>query len=231
MKKFLKDLIKNWIFIDAIFIVAFIIGFAIFANILKVPFYPAVCGILPLLGLICISKQSISGNVLGIAFLALDAWFLWDFGLMGDLIATIIFQIPLIVLAIVKLAKNIADKKETFNKWDYVTLIACLLLLSYPFYLLMIRINANYAIFQTIIFEVAFLISFLEIKYVKFAKYLSLIVTALQLTVYILFLTDVVIAASTFAFGILLCLIYQIVLYAKDFYKYEKQKKLKELNK
>lgn len=226
MKKFLKNLIQGYNYIDLILIALYVIGFVIFAKILEVPFYPAFCGILPLLCVLTISKKTISGYALGILFLTFYAWFLWDFSLLGNFIGVLLLQIPLLVLKLILLAKNKSLNNDTFNKWDYITLFVCLALLSYPLYLLFLQINSNYVLFQTFIFEIMFVIVFLNVKNIKWAKYLNLILSALQLTVFILFIVDLEVATATFAFGSLLALIYQIIYFIKNFFKAKKSKQI-----
>ena len=223
MKKFLKNLIQGWNFIDAIFIAIYIIAFVIFAHFMEVPFFPAFFGILPLLGALCLSKKTPYSNILGIILLGSYLWFLWDFGLMGDFMA-VIFQIPVVILSTVLMFKNKTLSKDKFNKWDILTLFACVALLSYPFYLLLCNMNSNYAIFQTIIFNVSYIIIYLTMKNVQWAKHLGVILTALQLTVYILFIVNVEIATVSFGFAILMVLIYQIVNLIIDVCKHKKTK-------
>ena len=227
MKKFFKNLIQGYNYIDLIFISLFVIGFIIFTKILEVPFYPAICGILPLLCVLAISKKTICGYALGIIFLGFYAWFLWDFSLLGNFIGILLFQIPLLIIDIILLAKNKKIKNDTFNKWDYITLFVCLALLGFPLYLLFVQINSNYVLFQTLIFDIMFVLAFLSLKDINWAKYLNLLLSALQLTVFILFIVDLEIATATFAFGSLLALIYQIIYFTKEYFKTKKLKQIK----
>ena len=211
MKKVLKNLTQGYNFIDLIFVVLFAVGFAIFCGSLNVPFFPAVCGVLPILCVMTACKKTISGFALSGLFYVFYAVFLFKFSLLGSFIGILLFQIPILVLNIIMLAENKVKGDSNFNKWDYLTIGLCLLLASFPFYLLLIQIGSNYVLLQTLTFLAVFVMSFLKVKNVKWAKYLNLIVIALELTVFVLFIIDLELSTATFAFGNLLAFIYKII--------------------
>lgn len=225
MKTFFKNIVQNWKWSDFVFVSLFFVAYIIFISTSKTKFFPSICGILPLLCVISLSKKSLCGNILGIIFLGFYTIFLFNFGLYGGGI-TAITQIIIFIICSIFIAKKCQMPKQTFNRWDIITLSACLILIAYPFYLFLNVIYASYSIYETLIFTINFALVFLISKNVRCSKMLYIAMFALHLVTYILFTLNFEFSTTSFLFGVAFAFGYLIFNLVASYTKYRKSKQI-----
>lgn len=224
MKNILKYIFKDWRIADIVMLGLYLVIAPIFIAVPNLPILPLFTGLTLILSAIYLQKNTLLGYIVGLIGLGFLAYFLYLFNLLGGFLMILIFLVPLVIWQIIKLYIKKEDKKQSFEKWDYITLFGSILTMTYPTYLLLIQMESDYSFLQMLSFLIMFAVCYLQIKNIKWSKYLLAFTTILQLVPFVLHIVELELTIVTVAFALLLVLVYQIYLFATDMHKLRKNK-------
>ena len=216
MKNTLKYIIKDWKIIDIIIFCVYILFVSTTASIFNYTFMMVFSASLFMLGIIYLQKKTVLGRSFALVSFAFFAWQLYTLNLIGDFFALIVLLCPLIIWKIIELFIKSKTEKASFGIWDYITLFGSIIVMSFPISLLLIHLGSTYIILQTINFLIMFAVCYLQLKEIKWSKYLFLLILAIQLVCFILLTIQVDLNILAIAVNLLLVFGYQMYVFIAE---------------